>query len=454
MTLFTYQTRPEQRKSIQTLRPIPHSYLYNTINQLPNCDHNWRSSAYALAEKGFSLIPLNERLYTPVDAIIYASNSAKLSHDEITLASREYPNIGVVTGNKSMNLFVVECNSEKSFEFMRKHLGNYACWISYFERKWSIWLLCVCGTVFNTVYRKDVVIKGCNSFVILPGSRSLDGEKSKWIAQDGPLPPIFDKDKMEGYFETVRYCKKTDQPIYVTYTPMPNQLSFPHQGLPTLDELWLFAEEYDFGKGRTGAGMQSLYFALLKRAKVESPTNFRATSRELAELAGITEKTARKYLKKLISLGFVEFFKKKSLGFHYSLVKPRNFYPINYCPINGVKLTHCAYRDIWTSFGFGKCGQKIIEILLPAEKRLSVIEISEAVSYSTITVRKRLSQMEQFGLVSKTSSGWAIVYAGLNEENLTKIEKSLGVNGSIAKKKKIHEKERKKFLRTRMLSNY
>jgi hypothetical protein len=123
-------------------------------------------------------------------------------------------NVGVLVGRTSMNLFVVDCDSNESFNFWAEKLGKkgWDKWVVGSNRGGHFWFLSSDGEVksIQTKTKKnkspenDYQIWSRNHIMVAPPSvRWVDANPDfdyKWLARDGELPPVLSVDEIEANF--------------------------------------------------------------------------------------------------------------------------------------------------------------------------------------------------------------------------------------------------------------
>ena len=224
--------------------------------------------------------------------------------------------------------------------------------------------------------------------------------------------------------------------------------------------------------GRTGSTDRSVYLAVCSRYEMEGKETFRASCREVAELAGITSQTACRSLYRLTKKGYIlkQGTDETSAGNSYSLVDLPAVVPardISMLEINTLEHTGGDYvlsvlisstsHDVWSGRALGKSAAFCYQALLTrmtersAESELTetpqsdtvgmtVSELVKSTGKVDATVRRALNRLENHGLVTEQSGQWLAVRkdaAGLDE-----IAETLGKTGTGVRRAERHDVER------------
>jgi len=400
---------------------------------------------------GLNVIPLDANLNAPVWVFKNLCSSTTLSDMSWIRIMRDYDNVGVITGKKSQNLFVVRCKTQKAYEDLEAHLGTKMDWVSKTGDCWDTWFFCDLGFVSNRKYSQGMKILGHEKVVEYPGCRSLNGVTSEWVRKVCWHPHILDADDMEEFFPNIiitpmrnlndnaHSIEKYKQAVSIINDP---------EELSDIDKAYAFSETFNFGKGLSGAGKQSVYRALIERGKQESTNNFRASLRELEAMSTPRIKTISKYLKEFERKGLIELLSTSPMGTRYRLTNNK-FCHIKRLPKNVVNLSNLPVHDIWTSrSGLGACTKNIVEFLIAKDSQNELFtakDISNRTNVSYATVCKRLKQLRELELVVKNGMCWKIDLKNINPSNFDTIAKKLRVDGKYNARKKQASFDRQKW---------
>ena len=287
-------------------------------------------------------------------------------------------NIAVRTGRLSENLFVLDCDSYDTFDFVGEELKNRGinAWIRDGVDGGQYWLRSAEGEVANA-HVKGVEVLGNRLYSMAPPSIHPEGMVYQWIAKDGELPPCVTIDELDflglslvrkprkavatkvcelppkadtiligrdttgytsnseaeyaaclsmigaGFTDTeIEHVLKMFQPPH--YVKIGDR-NFTRSVLKPARK-WHDSETEKFDKasdtprasrfvawahshpwsGRTGAVDKAVFLAMCERMKMESGMPFRASMREVAELANVDKMTVVRAIQRLIAGGLVE----------------------------------------------------------------------------------------------------------------------------------------------------
>lgn len=194
----------------------------------------------------------------------------------------------------------------------------------------------------------------------------------------------------------------------------------------------------------SGQTARNVFLACCERARCEHGSKtFRATIRELAELAGVESVTVYRALKCLVAAGYLQFcgysdmraglycFGKKVLGNVAGVVDGQ---------ING---TFCKIQnDAFARGALGSTGQRIWELILT--EMVKAAEIARRLKLSDSTVSRAIKKLKNFGLVQKTGRLWK--GNTVADEYLVEVAAKCGTAGKSARRRKKHEIERSRYV--------
>lgn len=419
----------------------------NISREYDNIDMAY-SIGMELLSKHLSVITLNENLQPPQTHKEYLSSSFRMNEKLLRMSLPYNPNLGVLTGKLSMNLFVLRAQSMRSFQEIGPTFSEKLMWVSRCENTYFAWFLCWDGIVTNSIDTYTVDVLGDKQIVVVPGSKLPDGSCAEWHIHEGTFPPIiyhsdFDQSPLNGIRIKHENASDTQDQIkkYV-------YAGSDRNGPTVIDKLILFAELHDFGKGIKGINKRLLFRALIQRAKHDTHSDFRATPRELEQMTTISRKSIVKYLREFQRDGLLTKIRNTDLGNRYSFELAGQILPKVSMNNHDVTSIEISNHECWSSRGLGSSGKTIIELLLKAtdDQHLDILTISRLTGVNRITVSKKLKLMSQFKLVKKLDGSWVVDKTQLTVENMNFIARELGVNGFFRKRKERSDNERREYL--------
>ena len=209
--------------------------------------------------------------------------------------------------------------------------------------------------------------------------------------------------------------------------------------------------------GRTGATDRAVFLALCERMKMERGMPFRASIREVAELAGVNKETAMKALRRLTELGFVRhshsLHKGHSGASHYRLVLPTEVITtrtvgVTYTPVGVNVRSSNTGHDVWHSRALGKSAQSCWAALYEAGT-LTVAELATWTGRTPPTIRRVLARLAEFGLAQTDNKNWQVL--DVASDALDRIALELGTSGKGEARTERHQEERQKWASSRIL---
>jgi hypothetical protein len=276
-------------------------------------------------------------------------------------------NLAVLCGRLSRNLFVLDCDESRLFERIGWELKNrkISPWIVASERGGHYWLLSDGGEVKN----KDNALPGLqvignHQYVVAPPSVHPTGLIYSWINRDGDIPPLvtlesldflpdltlvstlrgklpsvahrvlidgelgnyatnseaelaaamslakagYSEDEIISLFEQYlppHFASKRDPTAWFERYMLPKAIAFA-DAKPMSDDLKDWAESRAW-PGRTGETDKRVFLALCHRARLDGRKCFRASIREVAEIANISKNTAVLGIHRLINGGLISY---------------------------------------------------------------------------------------------------------------------------------------------------
>lgn len=272
--------------------------------------------------------------------------------------------IAVICGRLSNNLFILDCDKPQTFSWIGQELEkhNINAWVTESVRGGHYWLLSTEGEVRNATPIAGLDILGNHKYVVAPPSVHPSGLIYQWIKRDGILPPAVFLDKLPfleglslikarrallptvaksvlidknlgnyqsnseaelaaamslakgGYsdeeiisifekYNPSHYASKKDSSSWFQRYILPKAFAYSNSA-PNSNKLASWANSRPW-PGRTGETDKSVFLALCHRAKLDGREHFRASVREVAELAHIEKMTAQRSLIRLIQDGLI-----------------------------------------------------------------------------------------------------------------------------------------------------
>jgi Bifunctional DNA primase/polymerase, N-terminal/Primase C terminal 1 (PriCT-1) len=102
-------------------------------------------------------------------------------------------NLAIMCGHTSDNLFVIDCETQTALDHHLNQLRqrHIPLWVVSTARGGHIYLRCADGEVANIESGRlqDAEVRGCNGYVLAPGSVHPTGALYQWIQRDSDTPP-------------------------------------------------------------------------------------------------------------------------------------------------------------------------------------------------------------------------------------------------------------------------
>jgi len=451
---------------------------------------------------GLNILPLKHKTKIPIMKWESLQNR-RLPRSVIERLFR-HRNLGVITGRSSMNLFVLDCDDQNTFNEQLDFLesDDLARWVVSTHRGGHIWLMSNNCEVNNYKDGK-LEIWGKNHYVLAPPSVHEKGDVYMWKNRIGDLPPILNYEAIAHFFPYLdirfqnislpskahRILVLGDTSSYPSNSEAENaavwslvragyddeliiQLFYkycpPHFAERNESEDWLiefyinparekikvipyqkkirnavhWVNEQPW-KGRAGSSDRLILLALCERARLEGLNNFRATQREVVEISGLHRSTVKKSIKRLIDYGFIARVNSKGSDSQYLLSEDLHNHPINVsnCNINGSFMS-LKKHDIWQPKALGRTSLEIYEKIV--DKALSLEELEKIIGKHKQTIIRAIKEkLEKEGLATQKDNKW--IGTKVDEITLDQIAEKFGTLGTSKRRKKEHEKERENF---------
>lgn len=194
---------------------------------------------------------------------------------------------------------------------------------------------------------------------------------------------------------------------------------------------------------------RGVFLACVERARRDGGEVFRATTREVAELARTHSETAHAGLVCLAESGYLrrcETNKQGAALFAFPRKLLRQPHNTHTGSDGSVRILQQSRSDVWERGGLGRSGERVWRYLLTKTERPA--EVARALGINRSTVARALTLLIQHGLVERVGRCWAGVSAATSD--LEQIAAACGVAGRGAKRTARHGNERALYV-SRML---
>jgi DNA-binding MarR family transcriptional regulator len=193
--------------------------------------------------------------------------------------------------------------------------------------------------------------------------------------------------------------------------------------------------------GRHGITSKAVFLAHTNLAHRSGQTSYHASSRDIAEIAGVARKTAANASRRLAASGLLELVQSATFSYanRYRLSEKTNIAPLLHIGLEGVGSTSSFLLP--HAFRRRGLGHAVFEVMRALESGpLKAKEIAQRTGRHVQTVRKALLRMSRFGYAGKFQGRWT--GKPLNEINLEELAKIVGTAGARKKQKERHRGER------------
>lgn len=411
-------------------------------------------------ELGFNPIPMKGYSATPAFSEWSYYHATRLQWSVLDQALPGN-NLAVVTGRTSLNLFVIECFGDHSYQELVTKLGEWAKWTVQTPNSYQIWLLSKDGEIKNSDHRAEIALRqeeawkgqyrvlGNRSFVLVPPSVGEDGSLYLWTKREGNLPPEISQAELH-----VRIPG-----IWLRHVPRPRQDNNQEE-VPTIGKYWNILNKPDVAaliewsnshpwRGRSGSTDRTIFIWCCATAANLSIDDFHFSIREMALLSGVQEKTVHESLKRLSSGGLIRRLGRDGLrGSRYQILVDINNYPTvgSVNNISGVVIDGFANHEAWHAWALGKGGKQIYDFLHELAHDgpgLSFEDLVEGTGKVPATVKSHLQRLSLHGLVYLEDGKWKAADANL--EKLDGVARFYQTNGANERKAQRYQKERRQY---------
>ncbi len=206
--------------------------------------------------------------------------------------------------------------------------------------------------------------------------------------------------------------------------------------------------------GRTGNSDKAVYLALCQRMRMDKGARvFRASIRELSELANVGTQAVQAAVKRLRTANLVKYESKDAVSGAalYSLIVQPEMTAITtvgeaYTRVADSVVISAIQEDAFHNRGLGKSACTIWRLLLSENRALTGKEIIQATGRVYSTVKQNLVKLEAVGLAWQENDGSPSRWCGVpaDHEQLHELAVKLGTQGKAAVRKARHVEERQK----------
>ena len=208
--------------------------------------------------------------------------------------------------------------------------------------------------------------------------------------------------------------------------------------------------------GRTGNTDKAVYLALCQRMRMERGNRvFRASVRELSEIANVGTQAVQAALKRLREGELVKYEKRDDVcgASFYSLAVTEDMPGITTV---GETYTNCIdsvvsnviENDAFHVKALGKSACMIWRLLLSERKAMTVAEIAKATGRVVSTITVNLTKLETAGMARPVDATRPARWVGIDveAERLHQIAGQMGTEGKGTRRKAVHLEERQKHV--------
>ena len=209
--------------------------------------------------------------------------------------------------------------------------------------------------------------------------------------------------------------------------------------------------------GRTGSSDRAVYLALCERMRMDGGMPFRASVREVMELAGVAKMTANRSLKRLKATGLIHLDTKTGIN-NVTLILPEDFSQqradrlntvgVAYTPVRVSVSIELTNHDAWHRNALGKSALACWSQLVGSQG-MTEAELTTHTGRCRITVKRALERLMEYRLVERRESGlWHGVTA--SQECLDQIAADKKTRGRAALRVARNSDERAKWASKRI----
>jgi hypothetical protein len=193
--------------------------------------------------------------------------------------------------------------------------------------------------------------------------------------------------------------------------------------------------------GRHGITSKAVFLAHTNLAHRSGQPTYHASSRDIAEIAGVGRKTAANASRRLAVSALLELVQSATFSYanRYRLPEKTNIAPLPHIGLQGVGSTSSFLLP--DAFRRGGLGHAAFEVMRALESGpLKPKDIAQRTGRHVQTVRKALLRLRRYGCVEKLCGRWN--GKPLSEINLEELARIVGTTGARKKQKERHRGER------------
>lgn len=433
-----------------------------------------------------------------------------LDHLLTLIEALQRPNLAVMTGRTSQNLFVFDCENEQEFsqQCQKIRAAGLPLWAVQTARGGHVYLKSNGGEIANRRVSDTLEIRGSNGYVVAPFSIHPSGVVYTWISQEGNEIPVVSLSQLPWLsLETAHRQKKITQ-SGLHFRQQIERLSQAKRGtryntlgqvatslgwrLPYLDRaeverqlieacrengyladhgLSVVRSQIRSGldrgesgtgdftskkhktiqaalaviknfRGRTAIADSKVARAIVRRFELSREEIFRASTREIAELARVNRNTASAALERLVKRGFItrEGFDETTRASQFSmglLVRECNFGPLNKMEEDNGPILHS--HDAFERGAVGEVGRLVLEGLQKFGPH-SPTRLAEQMGITRDRTNYGLRRLLQFGLVERDNGIYHATSRALDE-----VAEQAGTLGKGDRRSEAHNRQRSAY---------
>lgn len=193
--------------------------------------------------------------------------------------------------------------------------------------------------------------------------------------------------------------------------------------------------------GRSGSTDRAVFLAHTNLAHRAGQPTYHASSRDLAEIAGVQRITATKATRRLRQAGLLELIESANFVYanRFRLPEKTKFAPLPHSCIDGVvQCSSFLLPDAFRQRGLGRAAFEALCVLEAGPLRAK--EIADQTGRHVQTVRKALKKLRRFRVANKTRGRW--FGTALSEINLEQLARDVGTYGARKKQNEKHRADR------------
>jgi len=193
--------------------------------------------------------------------------------------------------------------------------------------------------------------------------------------------------------------------------------------------------------GRTGSADKSVFLAHLNFAHRSGGDVYHAGCRDIAEIAGCGQRTARKASKRLRMVGLIKLVTPASFPYanRYQLTENTKMDPLPHISSYGMGSTSSFLLP--EAFRKGGLGRSAFEVLKALEiEPLRAKELSSKTGRHVQTIRKSLHKLRGFGYAKKSRGKW--YGTPVERIDLVELAKKVGMSGARKRQREQHKADR------------